>query len=251
MTNIRNLVIIGVVLFLLLFGLIILILRRSVAPPPVPVVLPTPTAYLGVTIVPTGFYPVESPVPIKILSTNPTDKQSNISVNTDITITFTTGVRTSDIEILTDPNIELTMESVPFHSNQLLVKSTKPLSPGVLYIIRVNYTPYPYYPQTFSFTTTGPTQQPRDTAPNPTIVDSAQRSYLADHPDYFLDYRLPYQSPAFTITATYTKIPTPHFYFDVTLKGTDTTQSKSAFMQWLYSLGMNDGHISRLDIRYQ
>lgn len=74
---------------------------------------------------------------------------------------------------------------------------------------------------------------------------------LNEQVDVFLSNKTPYSNDYFSISNDFKPDPDPHFYFLVDFKGESTEKSKSEFILWLKSLGLNNSQIQNLDIIFQ
>ncbi|MCL5439143.1 MAG: hypothetical protein M1268_04105 [Patescibacteria group bacterium] len=73
-----------------------------------------------------------------------------------------------------------------------------------------------------------------------------------NHPDVFLSNKTPYSTANFSIVNPgFKSLPNGHYYFTITLMGTNKELSKTEFINWLLSLGLTNNQIQNLDITYQ
>lgn len=97
-----------------------------------------------------------------------------------------------------------------------------------------------------SFPVTTPTPLPP--ANQDHAADLNNQYNMTNQPDIFLSNKTPYDTTDFSVTSDFASSPTQHFFFTVTAKNAHAQQ---AFLTWLHSLGLTDGQIQILDVRYQ
>ena len=197
---------------------------------------------------PSSFIPIPSPVriqteqniPLQIITTNPTDKQVAVPISQIITITFNKPVSAKDISFTIEPN---TSYLTTITKNQLFISFSPPLLQSTTYTIKFNNLPIR---NTYTFTTANANAiKTNDNASESLTIWS--RAYK---PDLYIYNQLPHDTSDYSITGSMTQIKPYHFYFNVSLLGTNKDQSKQAFVSWLQSLGLTDTQIQGLDIRY-
>lgn len=191
---------------------------------------------------------VPSPIPIqngqnsilKILLTEPADKQTAIPINQFITVTFSKNVLGKDISFAIQPPATYDTSVV---NNQLVVSFSSNLLPTTLY----TYTVYFHGNNlgSFTFTTAGATSVAQDQA-----ALTMKNWSRANQPDMFVYTNTPYKTADFSVVADFIKTSPYNAFFNVSLLGQNKDQNKQAFLVWLTSLGLTDQQIQNLDIRY-
>lgn len=110
------------------------------------------------TVVPTSI-----PIPssgltreLEVISTNPKDEAIDIPSTTQLVLTFNEPLRDRPIAISVAPVVSFVQRGA---DKNVIVTFTQPLTPGTLYTYTIKYPNTNYLPQSFVFTTTGPTQR--------------------------------------------------------------------------------------------
>lgn len=194
---------------------------------------------------------VLSPTPIQsnltVISTTPADGAKNLPVNEKITVTFNRNFAATEVDFSLLPTLLFATE---IKDKNLIVTPQKPYEPGMTYTFVVRFPNSTILPRTYSFTTTGPTQQfLPDTQPSGAF-EREENFQRENNPDVFLSNQTPFENEYFSVISEFKTAPSGHFAFQVTSKVQDTTLSKTEFTAWLKSLGLTDAQIATLDIQY-
>lgn len=194
--------------------------------------------------------PTSVPIPtninntsLQITSTDPTDKKIAVSVNQIITITFNKKISSQDVTFTLLPTKTHILD---FANNQLIISFSSNLLPNTTYYYTIKSKDNAINHQ-YTFTTSG-TESAKT---NDNAAQALTNGSRALEPDLFLYNRTPYATTDFSITGAAAKTPPYHFYFTISLIGTNKDQSKQEFIAWLISLGLTNDQIKTLDIRYQ
>lgn len=227
------------VLIILIIVLSILVSGRTTNNSVVPLKNPTPTL----------FQPSSRPDQLKVISVSPFEGQTDVILKPAITITFNKKITTQDVEFSIMPAFQFTQE---IRGNKLNIYPKLNLTPGTLYTFIVKYPLINESSTTFRFVTTGPTQQfLPDTRP-PGMEEEEKQNQLSTAPDVYAANLLPYSSIEFDAQSEYIAgTPEGHFRINVVLKVQDKEVARNSFINWLKSEGMNDSHLSQLDIVYR
>lgn len=187
--------------------------------------------------------------PLTVVSTNPQDKSLNAPLNSSITIIFNRTPKPNEFRFSSTPEIPGEFE---IQGKKLTLKPLSPLLLSTTYSVVLGLlrgSEIKVY--SFVFNSLGPTPTPPpDTRPIELItqVENYQRE---NNPDVFLSNETPYSNSSFSISSAYTKTPSGHFFFSVSLKGANKDTSRSALITWIKSKGLSDSQIQNLDIRYK
>lgn len=208
--------------------------KSSLVEPPI---IPTPTPVTYSTPFSQGSVAVDS------VSPRP---GSTVPANQQIVIALDSSVNPKDVTVTLYPNSSFTTK---ISGNNLIIIPSQPLAPGTTYSYSLTSQATPGAPTTASFTVEGPTPTPA--GPNTAVGAKNERdSYLlANNPGAFLANQLPYSSNDFSISATLKQ--SGGYHFSITILNTDKAVGRSAFINWLRSLGLSDIQINSLDITYQ
>jgi len=229
-------------IFAVLIVTLIAVLPRTIHKSPGTEQTTTPTPIPSVTLAQPTLASRQS---LYIVTAFPLDGQKNVPTNQNIVITFNRIFSANEFSFSSS-----FQSTTSISGNTLIVKPTNPLKENTTYIYYVNYTSPDSVGETRSFSTIGP---------NPKLPDefqgqgNAQTTYSSIYgtPDLFLSNHTPYKGKDFSVTYDFTTTPNEHFYFTVTLSGSNHDQAKQDFLNWLTSLGFSDAQIQSLDIRYQ
>ena len=174
---------------------------------------------------------------VSIVSTNPKDLATDISLDHSISVTFNKPISPKEIAVQIIPSSKFSTGGA---GSSLIITHEK-LLPNVRYTIFL--TPQNQLPLSFSFSTV------QDTSQSGIDVGAATELELTRklHPDSYVAGGTPYTQGAFSITSTYVDQP-PHYAFTVHAPG---IPARNDFILWLKSLGLTDAQISTLDITYQ
>lgn len=148
---------IGIALALLVFisvFVIYMILSKSKTPlqppqditptqtKPTSITIPSPTIILGKQL--------------RVLDTNPKNEQTLVPIDTQLVI-FLSGVFTDEeVTFSIGPTVDFARQIA---DKNLVINFSQPLLPGTLYTYTIKFPNSQSLPQSFSFTTTGPTQR--------------------------------------------------------------------------------------------
>lgn len=194
--------------------------------------------------------PLITPAPnqslLTAVSSSIQDGQTNVPLNTQIEVKFNSKINSTLISfnILPTPLYDFEIKE-----DTLLITPRSGLLPSTLYSVSISSTVTKEPLISFSFTTLGPTPTLLpDTKPSgePESTDALLRQ---TRPDVYLSNKLPYKSGNFSASYEYKAAPSGHFTFTVTLTGNEN-EAKSAFLNWLSSLGLTSTQINNLDISY-
>jgi len=197
----------------------------------------------GIQDVPSGFDNEVYTAP-QIISVSPEDKETDVAVNSTLTITFDRAVDPSELEFSIRPetavglNIEgNTQNAVPDFS----------FAEGTTYTYIVKYPDSATQSQTYSFTTAGELKPLPDTR-DEQAVKRENEFQRANHPDVYLANRLPYSTASFEASAVYDNDSTsPGFVFTVTVK---SPSGRDDFRNWVLNSGLTATQLDNLDFRY-
>lgn len=183
--------------------------------------------------------------PPAIISSNPTDGQTNIPTTTPITISFNRPITSDEITFWIGPGISA---ATTISGTTLTALPTTTLTPGSIYGYSIKFkdgTPS----KTYYFTTVGqgPAVNNPKYDPVPNLFKSQDKQL---HPDTYLSNNMPYTGTLFHVSYSYTQAPNSHIYFTVLLYGSDQSQAKAEFSTWVKSFGITDDQITTMDIRY-
>ncbi len=140
-------IIIAFVLFLIVFLLYLFIAQRKNN-----TLIPNQTVTEAPTI--GVVYPPKNK--LKVIQTTPQNNTNNVGIDSKISISFNGTISDQSVTFLIGPPIKFDQQ---IQNNNLIVTFSQPLSPGTLYTFTIKYPHTDGYPETFSFRTTGPTQQ--------------------------------------------------------------------------------------------
>lgn len=186
-------------------------------------------------------------IPLYVTSTYPVTKSNNIPVSSSIVLTFIRSPQPNEFEFSINP-------PAPF--NQLIdqtkvtIKPRSPLLPGTTYTFTVKMLNQAQLPQSYWFTTAGPTTPYLPNTKPSGAANEENNFQLQNHPDVYLSNNTPFTTVDFSITSAYQAQPTGHFAFTVMLKGSDLNTAKIKANNWMRSLGLSDSQIQTLDITY-
>ena len=123
----------------------------------------------------------------------------------------------------------------------------------VLYLASLKKTPLPKIdtlPTPTPFQTERQRKDIGAPGPNPTEYYTYEESVRKTRPDIYLSNRVPHEDQTFAISKI-VNWNTGSILFIVSLKETNTQQSKGDAINWMKSLGLTDGQIQSLNISYQ
>lgn len=202
-----------------------------------------------VTIVPSQTSRNEvSPLSLSIISSSPSNNQVDVPVDTTISFRFNKPVSVNDVPLSILPDIQYNLST---QGDQLILQPLQSLNPGTRYIITLRLKDANGQPALYSymFTTIGPTPTYLpNTRPNG-LPEQSENFQRQNYPDIYLANKTPYSTNSFSIE--YSTTETGHYYFIVTLGGTNQDAAKEDFLDWLHSLQLTDQQIQGLDIQYQ
>lgn len=204
-------------------------------------VLPQPTPANVLTITPAfNSY---------VISTDPSNGAVNIVPNKQVVVTFSKQFTKDELIVAVSPKISY---STRMFGTNLIIKPDTSWEAGVPYRYTVKYPNENIPPESFTFTVEGPTPTLLpDTGPSQEEIESYEEHERDTYPDVFLAGKTPYEDNFFSVTSDFTKTPTDHFYFTVTMKGDNSEESKNDFLNWLKTFGFTDNQINSLDISYK
>lgn len=140
-------IIIALVLFLMVFLLYLFVSQsRTNTITPNQIVSVTPA--LSVTYPPVNQF--------KINQVSPQNDSTNVPIDAKITISFDKNVHDGDVSFSLGSAVPFSLQ---VQNNTVVVTFNQPLSPGTFYTYTIKYPQSNNFPDTFSFTTTGPTQR--------------------------------------------------------------------------------------------
>ena len=202
------------------------------------------------------FYTFPTPTPIappsetlkyvapSVISTSPTNGQTNVPVNTPITIIFNRPVSADELTFWVGPNISATTS---ISGNTLTATLSTVLDQGTTYGYNIKFKNGSAAKSVY-FTTEG-TGPASNTLYDPVReLQSSQDKQL--HPDIYISNEMPYTGDLFHVSYSYTASPNSHIYFSVLLYGNNQNAAKQDFVSWVKSLGITDQQINTMDIRY-
>lgn len=133
------------IIFLIIF-LIYLITLSQKNNPPVKPIEPTPISV-----------PTSNPLrDLEVINTNPKDEAVDIPITTQLVLTFSEPLQNRPIAISVAPIVPFVQRGA---DKNVIVTFTESLTPGTHYTYTIKYPNTNYIPQSFVFTTTGPTQR--------------------------------------------------------------------------------------------
>ncbi|OGK18100.1 hypothetical protein A2866_03160 [Candidatus Roizmanbacteria bacterium RIFCSPHIGHO2_01_FULL_39_8] len=138
-------IIVTSIIFLIIFVMYLIVLNQKNNPP-------------VQSIQPTSI-PIPSSRPLReleVVQTNPKDETTNIPISTTINLTFNESLQNRPIAISIAPAVPFIQKGT---DKNVIITFSQPLSPGTLYTYTIKYPNTNYLPQSFVFTTTGPTQR--------------------------------------------------------------------------------------------
>lgn len=186
--------------------------------------------------------------PLIVISSTPTDQAKNIPLDSQIAITFNKTPKKAQVRFTIQPKAE---GEVEISNNTYIFKPNSQLSKSTSYLVTLGLLDQkPTGVHAFIFQTEGPELDIPSTREAEDFEQKQLDFQRENSPDVFLVNKVPYSEAGFSITSSFTESPTQHFYFNVTLKGSDKNQSKESFQGWLGSLGLTSSQIDKLDIRY-
>ncbi|MFH1832799.1 MAG: Ig-like domain-containing protein [Candidatus Levyibacteriota bacterium] len=191
--------------------------------------------------------PVGAEKPLSVISSQPDNKENNVSLSSDVIISFNRIFSLDEVIFVISPAISY---STAIDGNKLVIKHSQPFSPGVVYTYIIDYQYLKQLPRTRSFTTSGPTQTYQPNTASKEFFEKQDEVQRETHPDTFLANHSPHSTNDFSISSDFKQIPTGHFYFVVTLNDENKVAAKNNFIIWLKSLGLTDLQIQGLDITY-
>jgi hypothetical protein len=184
-----------------------------------------------------------------IVSTNPSQGQTNVARTQPITLTFNQTVETIPHFSLL-PSVQYSMVA---RGNTVTITPTNSFEVGQMYSLVVTL-PRPtqgndtLYQLVFTIAGPTPTLAPDTTDQN--LFKNDDESTKNARPDVFLSNYTPYTSSTFSVASDYKTDPTGHFFFTVTIHG-DQNSGRADLTNWMKSLGLTDSQIQSLDITYQ
>lgn len=181
-----------------------------------------------------------TPTSLLVTNIDPANKSTNIPLDKAPVLTFNKVITISDITITIKPNTPFTEDTV---NNQLIINFNNHLPPQTIYTITESNKTQKI-PQVFTFTT-------GDAPSTDQTANSNAQGNLQNNPDMFLFSQMPYNTNEIAAYGEFTSTPTGHYFFTVSLLGTNQQQDKQDFITWMKSLGLSDQQIQKLDIRYQ
>lgn len=176
--------------------------------------------------------------PLQVQSVSPLAGATNVPLDSKLAISFNQPFSMKDILFSLSPNISYNLSIA---GTSLIISPTNLLTANTPYTFSVSIDGEAQ--QSFSFTTTQVVITSQDSVPG-----ASDQLNKDKYPDIFLYNRMPFSSDGFQATGGFTSSPSEHYYFTVSLTNAD---GKTAFINWMKSLGLSDQQIQQLDIRYQ
>lgn len=183
---------------------------------------------------------------LSVISSSIKDGQINVPLDSQIIIKFNSKISASTISFSMLPTPTYNFE---VKDDSLIITPTLPLQPSTLYSVSVSNAATNDLVTSFSFTTLGPTPTLLPDTRPPGEPENTDALLRQTRPDVYLSNKLPYSNEGFSATYDFNPEPTGHFAFTVTLTGNEN-EAKSAFLNWLSSLGLTSTQIDNLDITY-
>lgn len=138
-------IIVASIIFLIIFVMYLIALNQK-NNPPVQSVQPT-----SISI------PSSRPLrELEVTETNPKDEAIDVPSTTQLVLTFNEPLWNRPIVISVAPVVPFVQRGT---DKNVIITFTEPLTPGTLYTYTIKYPNTNYLPQSFVFTTTGPTQR--------------------------------------------------------------------------------------------
>lgn len=192
---------------------------------------------------PTSSSTQPSLIGLKLTNSTPTNGAKSVPTNSPIAFFFSQDVQilSTTASILPDTQFTLTT-----NQNAVSINPTTTLLPSTNYTVTVSVEKQTFF---VSFTTVGPTP----TIGSSTLPSGAAESdnnYLKAHrPDIYLSNYTPFSDINFSVSTNYST-SLDRFVFLVTLKN-KSLDSRSLFVQWAKSKGLDDTQINTLNVSYK
>lgn len=178
---------------------------------------------------------------LQIVSTDPTNQQTNVPINQIVSIVFNQSVDSQNISFTIQPAVVYATNSA---NNSFTVYFSNSLQPSTLYTYQIRLKNRQL--GTYTFDTAG-----ADSAVNNDNAAQALSDWSrTSRPDMFLYRDTPYQTLDFSITSDISQV-SGEAEFNVVITASDANQGKQAFLNWLNSLGLTNAQIQNLTIHYQ
>jgi hypothetical protein len=179
-----------------------------------------------------------------IKGVSPLDQSQNVSLNTEVVITFSKNVFEKDFSFWIAPDVPY---SKTLNENTLTITPNSPLSSDTIYSFGLKF-PDGNYSNTYTFSTVGTGIVNNSNYDNYSQTTSSFEKQ--NNPDIFLSNQMPYSTDTFYANSAYSDTQS-HYYFVVFMLGSDNNKSKLDFINWVKTFGLTDNQVAKLDIRYQ
>lgn len=222
-------------IFLLFFlGVILLAIfgKKTVTMPPI-IAPATPT--------PVALQNPNTTSALKLISTNPANNATNVSLDQQITLLFNKDISDYHIAFAIAPSVTYTAAT---QGATLTITPTEPLQSDTTYTYFITIDGLPTYTATFSTI-----HNPNVTTAPDNAADVQNEINKHNYPDQYLYSYTPYTTDDFSITSDY-NTATNRFVFTVTYS-TDEQTAKNEVSAWIASLGLTPQQIQQLSITYQ
>ncbi|KKQ66904.1 MAG: hypothetical protein US86_C0002G0021 [Candidatus Daviesbacteria bacterium GW2011_GWA2_38_24] len=187
-----------------------------------------------------------STTPLQVISTTPTNNQTNQSLKTVISVEFNKQPFLSDLQVFVSPPLDYALNLT---ENVLYINPKADLQKNTLHIVKISDSSGNQVYQ-FSFTTGD--NPAINTNPDKEFFDKQDEDLRNIRPDLYVFDKTPHSTDKFSIQAGELKPqPTSHYSFIVTLKDKNEAEVKIALYNWLRSIQLTDEHIQKLDIEYR